>query len=318
MNDMCRFGGGMEIAMKKLISAFLSVILLLLPCLLVSCDGLLSDSKPIEATVTLNGDSIQISDASAGTVEGSDLTIVKGGTYTVTGTLNDGRIIVSTDKETNVTLILQNASLSCSDSAPIYIKSAKNCYINLAEGSVNTVTDGETYVYANALETEPNAAIFSKCDLFFEGSGTLTVQANYNNGVVSKDDLTVRGGNLNVTAKNNGLKGKDSVVIEDGNLEIESVGDAIKSNKDTDPAKGYVRIEGGTLVLKAGDEGIQGKTNVTINGGTITIEAEGNGIKADSNVMLNGGEITITAGSDGVDAPQVTGSATVNGEKITY
>jgi len=302
--------------MKKWLLVILASVLAL--SLLSACSSPDAPADGASATVTLDGETITLSDASAGKVEGKTLTITKGGTYTVSGTLTDGRIVVEVSKEINVTLVLSGASLSCSDSAPIFVRSAKNCYIELADGTSNTVSDGAEYVYENALETEPSAAIFAKCDLIIRGSGALTVNGNYNNGIASKDDLEVKSGNLTITAKNNGLKGKDSVVIKQGEIKVDSVGDAIKADQDNDPAKGYVMIEGGNLTLKAGDEGLQAKTSVTVNGGSITIEAESNGIKADIDVKLNAGNVTVTCGSDGVDCPSISGSLTVNGEKVSY
>lgn len=304
---------------KKILSALLAALLTLSLVALTSCT---SDGTTVggtaNATIAFDGDKITLSDSSAGTIDGSDLKITKGGTYTLSGTLNDGQITVEVSKETNVTLVLSGVSLSCSDSAPIFVRSAKNCYIELAEGTTNTVTDGKTYVYANALETEPNAAIFSKADLFIEGSGSLTVTGSYNNGIASKDDLEIKSGNITVTAENNGIKGKDSVVIQGGTINVTAKGDAIKADENTDPLKGYVQVDSGTLTLNAVDEGIQAETNVNINGGSITIQAESNGVKANIDVKISGGALNITCGSDGVDCPSVSGSATVNGEQVTY
>ena len=47
----------------------------------------------------------------------------------------------------------------------------------------NIITDASTYVYEDATTDEPNAAIFSKDDLKIDGTGSLTVNANYNNGI---------------------------------------------------------------------------------------------------------------------------------------
>ena len=71
---------------------------------------------------------------------------------------------------------------------------------------------------------------YSKDDLTISGNGTLTVNGNYNNGIVSKDDLKITGGNITVTAVNNGIKGKDSVRIKDGNIKVTAGGDGIKTD----------------------------------------------------------------------------------------
>ncbi|MGO4843945.1 carbohydrate-binding domain-containing protein, partial [Rhizobiaceae sp. 2RAB30] len=76
---------------------------------------------------------------------------------------------------------------SNSSTSPIFVEEAGKTIISLQEGTTNVVTDGKTYVYADASTDEPNAAIFSKDDLTINGTGKLVVQGNYNNGITSKD-----------------------------------------------------------------------------------------------------------------------------------
>ena len=89
------------------------------------------------------------------------------------------------------------------------------------------MNDGTEYVYDVEAEEEPNAAIFSKDDLVIAGTGKLTVNGNFNNGIASKDDLKITGGDIFVTAANNGIKGKDSLVIANANITVDAVGDAL-------------------------------------------------------------------------------------------
>ncbi len=79
------------------------------------------------------------------------------------------------------------------------------------------------------------------------GSGKLTVNANYNNGIASNDDLKIQSGNIIVNAKNNGIKGKDCINVTDGNITINSKGDGMKADNTTDDSKGYIYIEGGKI-----------------------------------------------------------------------
>lgn len=269
-----------------------------------------------KVTITLNGDSATSSDTSSATVEGTVITIVKPGEYTVSGKLTDGQIVVSLMEKKNVYIILNGVEIHCSTSAPLYVKECKNLILTLADGTVNTLTDAESYVFANVLDTEPSAAIFSKEDLKINGNGELNVVGSFNNGIASKDSLVIESGKIHVTAANNGLKGKDDVTIKGGDITVECEKDAVKSDRDNDLSRGYVEITGGTLLLKAGDEGIQAETNVRISGGTVTIQAEGNGIKAKTSIEIKEeATVDITTPGDGLSAAAVTGSATVNGEK---
>ncbi len=272
-----------------------------------------------KVTITLNGDSATSSDPSSAKVEGSVITIEKTGEYTVSGSLQDGQIIVALSEKKNVYIILNGAEIHCSTSAPLYVKSCKNLILTLADGTVNTLVDAESYVYANVLDTEPSAAVYSKQDLKINGNGELNVTGNFNNGIASKDSLVIESGKIHVIAANNGLKGKDDVTIHGGEITVDSVKDAIKSDRDDDLSRGFVEITGGTLLLEAGDEGIQAQTNVKISGGTVTIKAEGNGIKAETAIDLKDAAIVdISTPGDGLSAVSISGSATVNGEKVTH
>ena len=177
-------------------------------------------------------------------VSNNKVTITKAGTYSVSGKVEDGQIIVDAGKEDKVYLILNGADINCSNSAPIYVKNAKKAIISLAEGTENNITDGETYVFEDESSNDPNAAIFSKDDMTIIGSGKLTVNANYNNGIASNDDLKIQSGNIIVNAKNNGIKGKDCINVTDGNITINSKGDGMKADNTTDDSKGYIYIEG--------------------------------------------------------------------------
>jgi hypothetical protein len=159
--------------------------------------------------IALNGSSAAI-EGSGAAVAGSKVTITAAGTYVLSGTLSDGQIIVAAGEKDQVRLVLNEVTLACSSSAPLYTKQADKTIITLASGTTNRVTDGSTYNHASG-EDEPDATIFSTSDLTVNGAGTLTVAANYNNGIGTKDDLVITGGTINIIAANDGLRGRDSV-----------------------------------------------------------------------------------------------------------
>ena len=97
-------------------------------------------------TITLSGDSITPSEENPGIfVNGSTLTLRAGGTYTLVGDLDDGEIIVEAAKTDEVELILSGITITNTKGAPIYIKSCDKIKITLADGNVNTLTDGAKY-----------------------------------------------------------------------------------------------------------------------------------------------------------------------------
>lgn len=235
----------------------------------------------IDATIVL-GDNISV-EGNGVTVSDNKVTITSSGTYSINGTLSDGQIIVNTEDQENVYLLLNGANITCSNSSPIYVMNAKNAIIVLADGTDNSITDGTSYILEDAESDEPNAAIFSKDDLTIKGSGSLTVNGNYNNGITSKDDLKITGGNITVTSIADGLRGRDSITIKGGNITVNAKGDGIKSNNDEDIEKGYILIEDGTLNITAGEDGIQAETKATISGGNITISSGGGSVNSSTN-----------------------------------
>ena len=87
--------------------------------------------------ITLNGDSSITVPGEGVTVDGSTATITAAGTYSLSGTLDDGQIIVNTEAEGVVRLILNGVDIHNSTSAPIYIQKSEEAVIVLAEDTEN-------------------------------------------------------------------------------------------------------------------------------------------------------------------------------------
>lgn len=226
-------------------------------------------------------------------VSGSTVTITEAGTYVLSGTLTDGQVIIDAGDEDDVRLVLENASIICTTTAPIYAKNADKVIISLPENTESTVTDTVTGTDGN---DELTAAIFAKCDLSVNGTGTLNVNANANDGITSEDKLKITGGVLNITSADDGLVGKDAVLIKDGTVHITASGNGIKSTK-SEADKGYVYIGGGTVNITAEQDGIQAETSVLISAGEVNITAGGgsaNGEQKTGNAMFGGAQSTTT------------------------
>lgn len=224
--------------------------------------------------IALAGTSAVIEGEGAESKDGS-VTITAAGTYVLSGKLSDGQIIVDNQDDGTVRLVLNGVNITDSDSAGIYIKEAGKVVITLEEGTENSVTDGATYVYEDGATDEPSAAIFSKADLTINGAGKLSVTANANDGITSKDDLKIMGGTLQIQAADDGIVGKDMVAVQDGQLSITAEGDGVKSTNDTETDKGFIAIAAGTFDIKSGNDGIQAETALVIDGGTYTMVTVG-------------------------------------------
>jgi hypothetical protein len=286
--------------------------------------------------ISLNSNSISI-DSPWATISGSKITITSSGTYRISGTLTDGQIVVNTDDKEKeiVRIILAGVNISNSTNSPIYIMNSPKTLIVLEENTNNVLSDASSFTYENTEYEEPNAAIFSKDNLSFFGSGSLTINANFNDGISSKDGLIIKSGNINVNSKDDGIRGKDYLIVEGGTITINSGGDALKSDNETDATCGYILISNGTLnlisggdaidaqtnvliidgnfTIKSGDgssftstivssKGIKGLLNLIIDGGTFSINSADDGLHSNGNVTINGGIISISSGDDGIHA----------------
>lgn len=242
--------------------------------------------------ITLSGDSASVSGSGA-VAEGSTVTISAAGTYIVSGNLTDGSITVTTSEDDKVQIVLNGVKIASSSGPAIDIQSADKCFITLAEGTQNGLSDGSAFTSEDA-----NACIYATCDLAINGSGSLDVSGNYRHGVFSKDDLVVYGGSINVSAVEDGLNGKDSVKIGAGDISIDSGADGVKSSKSTNPEKGFVYVSGGSLSIEAEDDGIQAKTYLCIADGSIEIDATDDALHSDLEGALNGGSTSVRSGDD--------------------
>ncbi len=235
-----------------------------------------NENLEIDTYVILNDDATAIKGSGAAYAD-SVLTVSTPGVYSIKGKLTDGQIRVDTDDENaKVKLYFDGVEIYCSTSAPVYIEnSPKETQIILAKGSENKLSDNadRTMTEAQAEDNDfATAVIYSKDDLQIEGTGTLTIEANFNKGIFSRDDLQLRGGTLNITAADDGIRGKDSVEISGGTLNITSGGDGIRTSNEE---KGDVSISGGDVTVISTLDSIQAVGNIAIAGGTLRLQSGG-------------------------------------------
>lgn len=249
------------------------------------------------------------------TLSGSeDVEITKEGVYVLSGALTNATVVVNVGDNDKVQLVLDGVTITNENKAAILVVNADKVFLTTSKGSDNKVTtSGEFESYGEI--TNIDSAIFSKDDLTVNGNGTLTVSAGNGHGIVSKNDLKITGGTLNVTAAEHGLCGKDAVKICAGEINVTAGEKGIKSKNSDETGKGIVYICGGTLNISAGTEGIEG-TKVYLKSGEIDITAKDDGLNASSKfdediaLEISGGKIHIDAGGDGIDS---NGSILVSG-----
>ena len=213
--------------------------------------------------ITTDSNSVEISD--------NVVTITEAGTYVLSGELSDGRIVVDTDKDAEVELVLNGVTLTCSNYAPIKIVKAGTATITLADGTENTLNDGATYDLEDE-DDNTDAVIFSKDDLVLQGGGALYINGAYKHGIVCKDNLEIKDGTYIIEAAEDGVNANDSLTVN-----------------------------GGIFHISAGDDGMHVDEIFTVNNGDITIAESYEGLEGHQ-VIINNGTITITSSDDGINS----------------
>ena len=236
-----------------------------------------------------------LSDAKSLTVsDGQTLNITEEGTYVISGTASNCTIKVEVDKESKVQLVLNGVNITNESSPAIYVVSADKCFIT-SQGENSLSVTGS---FKADGDTNTDAVIFSKDDIVFNGTGTLTINSS-DNGISGKDDIKFTGGTYNITSVNDSIEAKDSISVYNGTFNINSSKDAFHSEDSDDNSKGTLYIADGTFNITVTSDGLQANTAVQIDGGTFDITAR-EGIES-TYIQINGGTVTITATDDGIN-----------------
>lgn len=250
--------------------------------------------------------SITSTDGSTITQNDSVYTITQAGEYTVTGLLSEGQIVVNADDNAEITIVLNGTSITCSNGSPIYIKNADNVKIKSEENTYNCIVDARAEADDNSDNSSSengNAAIYAACDLKLVGKGALSVTGNYNNGIQSKDDISIKNVTIKVNAINNAIKGNDEVAIESGEIiAISRKGDGIKTSNSSlstkGKQKGNVIISGGNIDIYAACDGIDAAYGVDVSGdGNLNIYTDTYSDYSEAVAADNSGSSTSSVGT---------------------
>lgn len=222
------------------------------------------------ATITLNG-SGATSDSNAVKIEGSTVTVTEGGSYLLSGSLENGQIVVNTHKNDKTQLILDGVSVHAEATAPVYVQQADKVFITLR--GENKLSNGGSF--ENQAEENIDSVIFSKEDLTLNGKGTLTVTSPAGHGIVSKDELTFTGGSYQITTADHGIAGKDNICIDGGSYNLATGKDGIHSENKENASLGFVYIKSGDFSVSAEGDGISAGSWLHIENGSYNITTGG-------------------------------------------
>lgn len=210
-------------------------------------------------------------------VTGNKVTIQQPGTYSVSGSLEEGQIFVDAGKKDTVILVFNGVTLSNSSEEALYADKVGHLSVQLAEGSENVIQSGEkvdvTQVQVDA--DLQGAALQSKGNLSITGAGSLKVYGYINNGIQAKNNLLIDSGTITVEACNHGLKGADSIAISGGEFSVISGGDGMKSDNETEEEYGNIAISGGSFKIESKGDAVQAEHALAISGGTFDVVTGG-------------------------------------------
>lgn len=224
------------------------------------------------ATIYLKGNTAECT-SNAVVINGNTITITDEGTYILSGNLENGMIVVNTDKADKTQLVLDTVTISNETGAAIYIKQADKVFLTLASDSENVLSNGGNFTAID--ENNIDAVIFSKEDLTVNGSGSLSITSPAGHGIVSKDELTITEGTYTLNTASHGLSGKDNICIANASFSITSGKDGLHSDNSEDTSLGFVYIDSGSFQIASEGDGISSSGEMLIQNGTFDIIAGG-------------------------------------------
>ena len=253
--------------------------------------------------IAANGDSIVVTGDGA-VAENGKVTIRKAGTYLLSGTLEEGQLLVDAEEGAEIILIFDGFKISNSTDAPLLFESGSSITLVLKDGSENAVTD------LRSSAEENKAAIYTKSDLTISGNGTLDVTGTAEDAIHSKTNVTVQGGTINLKAGDDAIHADETLTILDGKVTV------LESEEGLEGL--VVDIQGGDITVNASDDGLNASdgsgsdkvpgqategAEIRISGGVLTVKASGDGIDSNGDLIISGGTVVVDGPSDGGNAP---------------
>lgn len=250
--------------------------------------------------------------------------------YTLSGASDNGSFYM--DGHYKATVVLDNLSLTCADSAAVNIDNGKRIALRLVGES--TLKDSKASQGKGALMVNGHSE--------FEGDGTLNLYGYAKHAYWADEYVQLKKkftGTINILyAKKDGLNVNQYFEQNGGTFNVSgTLDDGIQVSADDDE-RGYVNIAGGTLsiaVTAAGSKGLKAEGDITISDGksvpTVTISNSGSGkwdsddqkvkgaacMASDANVSISAGNISLTATGNGGKGLKCDSTLTITGGDLT-
>lgn len=252
-------------------------------------------------------------------------------TYTLEGNSTNGSFWM--DGKLKASLVLNNLTLTCADSAAINIRDGKRISVQLPDGTVSTLADGAG--------GSQKACFAVKGHTEFKGGGTLNIYGNAKHAFSSNEyvELKKTTGTINIlSARKDGMNIGQYLEMKGGTVTISGVGDdgiqVDKTDDETDEQNGQVLVSGGSLtvnVTAAAAKGIKCADSLFVSGGTLNITTSGTGeydsgdndvsasaaIKVDGAVSVSGGTLVLKSTGAGGKGLSCDGDISITDGTLT-
>ena len=243
--------------------------------------------------------------------------ITRPGTYRLSGTLSRGQIFVDlgedarTDPQAVVTLVLDNADVTCTVAPAVFFYRVYECdqdwvAYDGGEGEYTPSADQDTArAGANVViaDGSVNNITGSHVARVYKDNEDQKKLHKYDGAFYSRMSMNLTGGAegtgvLNITGDNEGLNSELHLTINGGKINIQSQDDGINTNEDN---VSVTTVNGGVLHIVAGlgseGDGIDSNGWLVINGGVVISIAKprsDSGLDSDCGSYINGGYVVAT------------------------
>lgn len=272
--------------------------------------------------IVYNGSSVSVTGDEQGfvSVNGADVTVHSTTNrflqLTLSGQTTDGSLLIYSWKKLGV--VLNGVSITNTDGPAINNQCGKAFYMECVSGTQNTLADGASY---STQDYDQKGTLFSEGQIYFCGSGTLTVKGQCRNAIASDDYITIDDDiviNVYTAATGtNGIKANDGMFINGGTLNVDVASDGgrgIRCEARTTITGGMTTINtSGDCLIETTAEGIKDTTSTAciksdsifvMTGGTLKVTSTGDGgkgIRCDENIEFRGGTLVAKTTGDNVE-----------------
>ena len=256
-------------------------------------------------------------------------------TYELSGSSANGSFWM--DGKLKASFLLNGLTLHNPDSAAINIRDGKRISLELAEGTANSISDGEGGDW--------KACLMVKGHTELKGGGSLTIEGNTGHAFWGKEYIEVKKtfGTLNITkAIGDGINVNQYFEMKGGTISISGVGDdGIQLSYDTDDDgnivdedenTGEASLKGGSLTINttgAGSKGIKTEGRFLMTGGELNVTQQGAvdasgtdldycaGVRAKGDIAIQGGQLTVNSTANGGRGLNADGAITIDESMAT-